>query len=281
MSSGFGFFGGFAMTKRELLSGPLAKIERAKHHINELNRQAEAYTSKRPLRVYRSVSGKANKITYVVKCKIPVPAGLALIIGDAVHNLRSALDLLAFALVGHKCPTPSQQRQIQFPFSTSANSLEATINSRHIGRAGKKVVAAIKKLKPYPGGNEMLYAIHDLDMADKHKLIVPTIASGAMMLADLTKLMPEHPGYPDKGVTLVLNAGNRFDFELPRRLGNRQARRATRPVATRERETDFKPASIVCFGEGQSLPYRPVVPSLVSLAQEAEDAISVIADAAA
>ena len=36
------------MTKDELLSGPLAKIERAKHHINDLNRQIEAYDKPAP-----------------------------------------------------------------------------------------------------------------------------------------------------------------------------------------------------------------------------------------
>ena len=268
------------MTKDELLSGPLAKIERAKHHINDLNRQIEAYTSQRPLRVYRSTNGKTNKVAYVVKNKIPVPSDLALIIGDAVHNLRSALDLLAFGLVGDKCPTPGKQRQVQFPFSASEKSLESTINSRQISLAGKKVVREIKKLKPYRGGNEMLQAIHDLDLADKHKLIIPTITSGAMMVADLTKLMPEHPGYPDKGVTLVLNERNRFHFDMPRSLGNRRARRTARLATTPERETDFKLACIICFGEGQALPYRPVVPYLISLTEEAENAINVIADAA-
>ena len=268
------------MTKDELLAGPLAKIERAKHHIDDLNGQAEAYACQRPLRVYRSTDGKTNKVSYVVKNKIPVPRSLALVIGDAVHNLRSALDLLAFALVGDKCPTPGQQRQVQFPFSTSADRLEATINSRHINRAGEKVVREIMKLKPYPDGNEMLQAIHDLDLADKHKLIIPTTASGAMMVADLTKLMPEHPGFPDKGATLVLNENVRFDIDLPQAQGNRRARRASRLATTPERETEFKFACIVCFGEGQALPNQPVVPNLVSLTDEAERAVSVITETA-
>ena len=206
--------------------------------------------------------------------------GLALVIGDAVHNLRSALDLLAFALVGDKCPTPGQRRQVQFPFSASANGLEATIKSRQISRAGEKVVREIKKLKPYPGGNETLQAIHDLDLADKHKLIIPTVASGAMMLADLTKLMPEHPGFPDKGVTLFLSDNVRFDIDMTQAQGDRRTRRAARLATTPERETDFKFACIVCFGEGQTLPYLPVVPNLISLANEAERAIGTIADSA-
>jgi len=268
------------VTKDELLAGPLAKVERAKHHIDDLNGRVEAYTSQRPLRVYRSTDGKINKVSYVVKNKIPVPAALALVIGDAVHNLRSALDLLAFALVGDKCRTPGQQRQVMFPFGASANKLEATINNRQINLAGKKVVQEIKKLKPYPGGNEMLQAIHDLDIADKHKLILPTTASGALMLADLTKLMPEHPGFPDKGATLVLNENVRFDIDLTQAQGNRRTRWASRLATTPERETDFKFACIVCFGEGQALSYLPVVPNLVSFTDEAERAIRVIADAA-
>ena len=99
------------------------------------------------------------------------------------------------------------------------------------------------------------------------------------MVADLTKLMPEHPGFhPDKGVTLVLNENTQFDIDIPQVQGNRHTRRANRLPSTPERETDFKLASIVCFGEGQSFPYLPVVSNLISLTDEAERAVIVIAD---
>ena len=49
------------------------------------------------------------------------------------------------------------------------------IEKRHINRAAPEVVQIIRSLKPYKGGNEALRAIHDLDIFDKHKTIIPCL----------------------------------------------------------------------------------------------------------
>ena len=80
------------------------KIERAKHHINDLNRQVEAYSVQRPMRFMRSRDQDRPRLTYTIKTHIPMPEDIPLVMGDAVHNLRTALDLLMFAMVNEKCP---------------------------------------------------------------------------------------------------------------------------------------------------------------------------------
>jgi hypothetical protein len=37
------------------------------------------------------------------------------------------------------------------------------------------VVALIRSFKPYKGGNEALYGLHDLDLTDKHRALVPIL----------------------------------------------------------------------------------------------------------
>ena len=256
------------------------KIKRAKQHIIELNRVVDTYSAQHPLRIFRSFDGKASQVTYRVKAKIPMPTEIPLVIGDAIHNLRSALDLLIYEMVGDKCETAGQRKNVQFPFSKSAQSLGGTIKTRQVHRAGEKVVQEIHGLEPYPGGNETLYAIYTLDVTDKHKLIIPTISSAGLASTDLAKAMPEMPLQGRENVALVMADSVQFNIVTPSPQGSRQARRAARGASTREKETDFKPTSIVCFSESQPFPMRPVVQILVAMAKETERAINIIAKAA-
>ncbi len=256
------------------------KIERAKHHILDLNGHIDAYSAQHPLRIFRSFDSKASQVTYSIKTKIPMPDEIPLVIGDAIHNLRAALDLLIFEMVGDKCKTPRQRDQIQFPFSKSAQSLGATIKTRQVHLAGEKVVKEIHNLKPYPSGTEKLYAIHTLDITDKHKLIIPTSGNAGMTFSQFRKAMPEMPYRPKEGVRLVMASGVQFTINMPRPQGSRRARRAAQSKSTPERETDFKPTSSVCFSESQPFPMQPVIEILVAMAKETDRVINVITDAA-
>ena len=51
------------------------------------------------------------------------------------------------------------------------------IKEKNFHRAGPKAVALLKKFAPHKGGNIALRAIHDLDMQDKHRSIVPSLIS--------------------------------------------------------------------------------------------------------
>src|SRR5262249_11208554 len=99
-----------------------------------------------------------------------VPKDFPLIIGDAVHNLRSALDHLTWDVVSPcKPPRPGD---VQFPFCRKADAFEAALTHRQINLAGQETVEKFRALKPYPGGDDALYALHRLDIADKHQLIL-------------------------------------------------------------------------------------------------------------
>ncbi len=79
--------------------GVALKIERAKTHIGYLDSLAADYLSKRPMRIFiRQDDGAATK-SIVIKTDNPIPGVFAAVLGDAIHNLHSALDHLAFHLV--------------------------------------------------------------------------------------------------------------------------------------------------------------------------------------
>ena len=78
--------------------GAMLKIARAKRHILELEQTLEAYRQTKPY----SLSHKLTEIKPgdAVQIKLPekIPPELSVITGDVLHNLRSALDHLAYQL---------------------------------------------------------------------------------------------------------------------------------------------------------------------------------------
>jgi hypothetical protein len=108
----------------------------------------------------------------VLRVKNEVPCHLSVIIGDVIHNLRAALDLLASDLV---LMVGGNTKDVYFPFSNDADGFEEMIKKRHFDHAGEDIVGIVRSLKPYKGGNDLLRALHDLDITDKHKTLIPTV----------------------------------------------------------------------------------------------------------
>ena len=146
------------------------KIERAKRHISELNSENYEFLSRKPYKVITKDAPNAGQCSGIISVREKVTVHLPLIIGDAVHNLRSSLDLLACDLVRLN---GQSAENVYFPFCLKRDNFEATIKKRHIDRAAPEVVDIIRTLDPYEGGFFNLRAIHDLDITDKHIQIIP------------------------------------------------------------------------------------------------------------
>jgi hypothetical protein len=98
------------------------------------------------------------------------PRSFETIIGDAIHNMRSALDLMAVELVRIN---GGNDKGVCFPFSRDAAGIETAIKEAKFHRASSIARDLVRKLKPYGGGNDVLRALHDLDLDDKHRKIPP------------------------------------------------------------------------------------------------------------
>jgi hypothetical protein len=117
--------------------------------------------------------------------KVPVLALDAVCLaGDVVHNLRVALDHLAqqLALIG--CPTLTQKelRGVEFPIAETHAKYESD-KARKVKGMRSEAVLAIDTLKPYKGGNEVLWRLHELDNIDKHRTLF-TLGTDFVFTAD-------------------------------------------------------------------------------------------------
>jgi hypothetical protein len=158
------------MTNSEpLFAESLFKLERAEGFIHELEANLEAYRASNPAKV-AGIDSTVNPPTLKIEW-----AGTGLlpgaIIGDVIHNTRTALDLMASELVRRG---GESDKDVYFPFANESDKLDQVIKNRNFDRAGQDAVDLLKTFKPYRGGNAALRALHDLDVQDKHKTLIVT-----------------------------------------------------------------------------------------------------------
>jgi len=115
----------------------------------------------------------------------PPPISISLPFGDAIHNLRSALDI---AVIDAVRLNKKNTKNVRFPFANSKETLSKQLKESYIKKAGADVANFIKQVRPYPGGNDGLYELHILDIVDKHRMLVPTASSSTI---DLSRLSTE------------------------------------------------------------------------------------------
>jgi hypothetical protein len=166
-------------------SASAIKIARARKLITELEAEAAAYASGSA----NTFDAKTAQVDgrWVISFDVSLsgaPESMAAIIGDIVHNLRASLDLAACDAVR---AAGKNEKQVYFPFSESEAELEEMIKRRNFDRAGTDAVDLLKSLKPYRNGNSELRLVHDLDIQDKHRALIPQavgIASPVIRLWD-------------------------------------------------------------------------------------------------
>lgn len=148
------------------LTGAKLKIKRAKKHFKELETEINNFFANEPFKIVKQ-EARNGDLLYRVIISDQIPVEWSSIIGDIIHNLRSALDYLAWQLVLQNGGTPG--KNTYFPIGSSPKKYNNTVRGSLKG-ASKDAMELVKSLQPYPGGNDLLVQIHALDIHDKHRL---------------------------------------------------------------------------------------------------------------
>lgn len=154
-----------------LFVGPKLKLARARQHLDSLRERINEFVSLYPFNIY-FYSYPNRSPTFICGMIAPVPPEVSLAYGDTVHCLRASLDLLANDVVKLN---GGSTKGVYFPFAASEDLLPDQIKQKKFDRAGDQAVEILKSLKPYRGGDEVLRGMHDLDIQDKHQMILPTL----------------------------------------------------------------------------------------------------------
>jgi len=99
---------------------------------------------------------------------------LALIAGDAIHNLRAALDFAWVCILQKHVPSADPD-YASFPVRASRQSLIDAINGIDINSTNHSAIfdMLLNTMQPYEGGkNGVISSLHHLDITDKHLLLL-------------------------------------------------------------------------------------------------------------
>jgi hypothetical protein len=201
----------------------VSKINWANHHIDNFREAAVAFGKTNPYGTVIERDPKTRQRTYVVTKITPIPPDIRLIAGDAIQNLRSALDYLACALVRANNSEPSKQVALPISESEPLTKKEQAAFARQVDGMRQDAIDAIKAIKPYKGGNDTLWRLHRLNIIDKHRLLMAAGTCVSRVNSGFDRGMRKYfleGGAPPEAATIIedrfpLKAGDKFTFNVP------------------------------------------------------------------
>jgi hypothetical protein len=159
-----------------------AKLDRAVEHIDALRVEQRAYMQTEPMHVESRFDGDTGWWVFSASCE-RVSIRYSNIVGDCVHNLRSALDQLVAQAVIANGGQPTTDHQ--FPITETAASFTKQAK-RRLESVSEPHRAIIEAAQPYherndgSGKPQALVVLNDLSNRDKHRLInAVTLVAGS------------------------------------------------------------------------------------------------------
>jgi hypothetical protein len=160
------------------IDGPLYKVRHAQHHLETLKDELTSWIDGRPylVSIEHESRPEAHTWTFTMNEVLDAPPRIALVFGDYVHNLRSALDQLVWAMSvnNNRGKDPSNANLIGFPV---ADKPERFYDAPVLRNLTWEQATVLESFQPYHGGdaNKALGDLNVLWNDDKHRLIHPVI----------------------------------------------------------------------------------------------------------
>jgi hypothetical protein len=166
------------------LAGIERKIARAQQYLQTLYGEMEAWSDRQPWRLVDEVHDDGRKHFWRVRITEPIPIDWAVVLGEAIHNLRSALDQAVYWLTvdwtGDELALSSfpvyTQRANFYQRAKKTGTWSSSGGMYKIRGIGPGPQAFIEALQPYPQRHRRPYCLdlrllHDLWNQDKHRLV--------------------------------------------------------------------------------------------------------------
>jgi hypothetical protein len=92
--------------------------------------------------------------------------------------LKTALDYSWLQVIRKLVPA-AEAKYAKFPIYPTVNDLKSALIGRAIDTTSPRLFSFIvSDMKPYDGGDDSVYAIHKMDIMDKHRLLIPARSHG-------------------------------------------------------------------------------------------------------
>ena len=226
------------------------KIERAEKHIRDLENAIKSFIKTNPYAVLGQQDAETGMYVYKLKIVRHPPLGWSAILGDAIHNLRSALDILVWQLILAEGNKPS--RKNAFPVSSSPKGFESHLKEKVKG-VSPQALELFKAAEPYKGGkHEGLWILNELDIRDKHRLLVPVFTqAGGVSINEMFDDLLGTDAFTRGGIVFINPAD-----KGPMKDGDIVFSAPEKP------DTDPQFRFHIAFGEGDIIEGQPIQPTL-------------------
>jgi len=210
------------MTADDRLEMICAKVLRAREHTVALIEELNIFYATNPYEYQVRETGDGRRTYYISRME-PFPDRISVILGDVFQNLRSALDHLAWQIVEAAGNQPTQRTA--FPITDREINYSAIKdfekgNGRLVAGWNPKALKILDNIKPFKGGNQMLWQLHKLNNIDKHRKLFTAFADfdSINMGAVITGMF--NSSFPDQKIENVLNAYFRPKDTTPLNMGD-------------------------------------------------------------
>ena len=173
------------------------KLNRCGSHIDELEGHINAWLGTDAYTITREVDPKTGNTVRRAQIKESPPTELSLIVGDAIQNLRAALDHTVYALADrHSGPLSLEiEESLMFPIvghinrkgrpANGADIFKSAVGRGQLAGVPDPAIEVIETMQPYYHYPDWttdgfrftpLWRMHDLSRIDKHRRIHLTTA---------------------------------------------------------------------------------------------------------
>jgi hypothetical protein len=150
-----------------------AKIERADEHISELEKRLADLPNSYISRVEINPDFSYQTLVHDIVDRDKFLTQIALMIGDAVHNLKCALDYAWIKTIEIAAPS-ALGNFAKFPVYPTREGLEAALRGTKIHVSCPRLFdLMLDEIRPYQRGNFAVWEVYVLDKRDKHRLLIP------------------------------------------------------------------------------------------------------------
>lgn len=218
----------------------ILKIERANKHIADIEQRLLTSSDRYGPTMHINMNTGKQSLDYFFTDN-SLRRDIALIVGDAVHNLHSALDIAWCGAVKNLSPG-AYRSHTKFPIyaEDTGEQLETTLIGRKI--APTLIDLAVNRVKCHKGGDADILALRKFDIDDKHELLIPMLTVVGINGVEVQ----EEDGTIEKlDITLARPNSYRRQFSVESKLKNHG-------------EVRFK----ITFREGTPLEGSEVIPTL-------------------
>jgi len=149
------------------------KVERANHHMADIEGQFAAFIASKPHTFVVEHDDNTGILRIRIEFRKQLPSTFALIIGDAIHNLRCALDHVAWELAD--LGGGAKNNRTKFVISGN-DGADFEGSCQAIETPSQWVKDVIKATEAFPSGKgHDLFELNRFDNADKHHAITPIL----------------------------------------------------------------------------------------------------------